>query len=257
MSTVAGTSIGYTAEEAGYDSPCWRYVGATNASGYAVRGGRLVHRRVLEAVGRELAEHIHHECRNTWCINPGHLTAITQAEHSRISALDRLRDAGTGNNAVKAARLRLGLTQPQAAERLGVTRSTFQRWEDSDFQPDDLVIDTLTWRNVPVGNMARNKGARGELEVLNLIREAGWPAATRNFQSGGQGHGDIVHGPQSTHIEVKRTEKMRLWDWIEQAAAESAEGHVPTVVFRRSHSEWMACIPFEELLALLRLREQG
>lgn len=76
----------------------------------------------------------------------------------------------------------------------------------------------------------RNKGARGELEVLELVR-ARWPRATRNFASGAAGNGDIAHGPEGVCLEVVATR----WD----------------------RGPWLAVLELDELLDLLELREKG
>lgn len=100
------------------------------------------------------------------------------------------------------------------------------------------------------------KGARGELEVLTLLHAHGWPAAHRNFASGARGHGDIAHGPAGVVLEVKRHGgRLDLPAAVRQAQAAAGPHDVPVVAHRRDGEEWMATLPFDELLALLRLRE--
>lgn len=72
------------------DTPCWLWLGCLNSKGYAVRGtqdaGRyLVHRRVYENAHGQLAPgaQVHHRCEITRCVNPGHLDALVQLEHTR------------------------------------------------------------------------------------------------------------------------------------------------------------------------------
>lgn len=101
----------------------------------------------------------------------------------------------------------------------------------------------------------RNKGSRGEAEVVEMIR-VHWPRATRNFASGAAGNGDIAHGPANTSIEVKRTERAEPWKWWEQAERD-ADGRMPVVAFRRSRAPWLAIVELDELLALLAHRERG
>lgn len=101
----------------------------------------------------------------------------------------------------------------------------------------------------------RSKGNRAEREIIDLLRAHGWTGARRNFQSGGQGGGDIIGGPADVHVEVKHHERCSIWDWILQAESEARPTDLPLVAFRRNRSGWMACVPLDELLALLRLRE--
>ena len=103
----------------------------------------------------------------------------------------------------------------------------------------------------------RRKGARGELEVLDLVR-ARWPRATRNFASGAAGNGDIAHGPAGVLIECKRTERLRLRDAWSQASRDAGQaGLTPVVATRWNGGPWLAVLELDELLALLELRERG
>jgi len=103
----------------------------------------------------------------------------------------------------------------------------------------------------------RNKGSRGELEVVELVRGR-WPRATRNFASGAAGNGDIAHGPEGVSIEVKRCEKTRLRDWWAQASADADRaGQTPIVATRWNGGPWLGVVELDELLALLELRERA
>lgn len=110
-------------------------------------------------------------------------------------------------------------------------------------------------RRKPLRAQPRSKGNRAEREVIDLLHEYGWPHARRNFQSGGQGGGDIIAGPADVHLEVKHRERCLIWDWVQQAESEARPTDLPVVAFRRNRSQWMAAVPLDELLALLRLRE--
>lgn len=108
-----------------------------------------------------------------------------------------------------------------------------------------------------MSRMSRTKGKTGELEIVHMIQDAGWKQARRTHDGREQAlRGDIANGPQTIHFEVKRTEKTQIWSWWEQAEHDHAETDTPVVVFRRSRSPWLAVIEFDELLALLKLREE-
>lgn len=109
-----------------------------------------------------------------------------------------------------------------------------------------------------MGRMSRDKGSKGEREVVALVQAAGWTAATRNFASGGAGNGDIAFGPAATLIESKFTDNFALRKtWIQAStdAAHAGPGVLPVVAHRWSRGPWLAITELEELLALLRLRE--
>lgn len=110
-------------------------------------------------------------------------------------------------------------------------------------------------RRTPLRAKPRGKGNRAEREIVDMLRKFGWKDARRNWQSGGQGGGDILGGPTDVHVEVKHRERCAIWEWLEQAEAEARPTDMPVVVFRRNRSQWYAAVPMSELLALLRLRE--
>lgn len=111
----------------------------------------------------------------------------------------------------------------------------------------------------------RRKGAEGELEVVELVRAAGWPRATRNWRSGAGGNSDIAHGPAATVIESKRTNALRLrqaWDQVASDAERAGPGVLPVLAHRWDgtrweRAPWLGILELDELLALLALRERS
>lgn len=71
---------------------CWNWTASTR-SGYGAFGvqGRILgaHRVAYERWSGKIPDglHIDHLCRNTRCVNPDHLEAVTQAENTRRGAL--------------------------------------------------------------------------------------------------------------------------------------------------------------------------
>lgn len=116
---------------------------------------------------------------------------------------------------------------------------------------------TPLMRTKPLKAKPRSKGSRFERLVIDMLKAHGWLGAYRNFQSGGQGGGDVIGGPVGVHIEAKHRERCAMWDWIAQAIAEARPTDIPVVVFKRNGSDVYAALPFDQLLALLRLREEA
>lgn len=56
------------------------------------------------------------------------------------------------------------------------------------------------------------------------------------------------------HVESKRQEVARPWQWFEQAREETPPGALTLVAFRRSRSPWLALVPLEELVTELGRR---
>jgi hypothetical protein len=69
--------------------------------------------------------------------------------------------------------------------------------------------------------------------------------------------GDL-YGALPWHVEVKRTERLQLWQAIDQAAGE-CDGKTPLLCFRRNRSDWYAALPLDALLSLIgdRLTTKG
>lgn len=72
------------------ESPCLEWRGCTNAYGYGVvrnHEGKVlqVHRVAYEAVKGPIPDGLvlDHLCRNTVCMNPGHLEPVTRGENVR------------------------------------------------------------------------------------------------------------------------------------------------------------------------------
>lgn len=112
-------------------------------------------------------------------------------------------------------------------------------------------------RRTPLRAQPRSKGNRAEREIIDMLHAFGWKGARRNFQSGGQGGGDVINGPADVHVEVKHRERCAIWEWIAQAEGEARPTDTPAVFFRRNRSQWYAAVPADEYLALLRLRESA
>lgn len=104
----------------------------------------------------------------------------------------------------------------------------------------------------------RVKGATGELEIVHLLRAHGWPQAQRTHDGRIQSmRGDISGGPEAVHIEVKRHERLNVPAALDQIARDANPLDLPLLVHRPSRHAWMATLPLEDLLPLLRLRERG
>lgn len=98
----------------------------------------------------------------------------------------------------------------------------------------------------------RSKGNRAELELREILRSAGYLTARRNFQSGGQGGGDLVDAIPEVHIECKHQEKTKIWEWLAQAETDARPSDIPAVIFRRNRSQFYACISLNDFLGILK-----
>lgn len=105
------------------------------------------------------------------------------------------------------------------------------------------------------GAASRRKGNRAEVEVVRVLRSAGFEAETsRNARNGTQRGEDIVSDfPMS--IEVKNHTRTDLAGWWTQAVEQSG-GAMPVVIHKRvgksNADEWWATMDFQTLIRLIR-----
>ncbi len=96
---------------------------------------------------------------------------------------------------------------------------------------------------------SKRKGNAAELELLHLLEARGLPA-TRNLQQwvGGKGNPDI--SLPALHVEVKRTETLRLSEALNQAQGDAAPGTLPVVMHRMNRGRWIAIMGLPDFLTL-------
>lgn len=102
-----------------------------------------------------------------------------------------------------------------------------------------------------MGKMSREKGKRGEREVAALLCFLGYEASRGQQFHGGPDSPDVV-GLPGIHIEVKRTEKLALYEAMEQSQRDCGEGELPIVVHRRNGKKWVVCMRFEDFMQLYK-----
>lgn len=100
---------------------------------------------------------------------------------------------------------------------------------------------------------SRSKGKRGELEFAHYLTAYGFPARRGQQFSGGKDSPDVVcEALPGIHWEVKRTEAGNPYNWLEQAIEDAGANKIPAVAHRRSGRAWMAIVPMEDFLNLVR-----
>lgn len=94
-----------------------------------------------------------------------------------------------------------------------------------------------------MGRSSREKGKRGEREVVTALRMVGYDAR-RGFQSRAGTDECDVEGTEYW-IECKRGRRVNLRGAWKQAAADT-DGRPPVVVWRDDRAEWMVLLSLEE-----------
>lgn len=100
------------------------------------------------------------------------------------------------------------------------------------------------------GKRSQRKGADGERELAAILREYGYPIE----RGGSMSFGDVpdLVGLPGIHIEVKRTEQVRLSEWMAQATRDSKRFRdgLPTVFHRRSREPWHVTMSLSDFMTL-------
>lgn len=99
---------------------------------------------------------------------------------------------------------------------------------------------------------SREKGCRGERELAAYLRDRGFEAIRGQQHAGGADSQDVKHNVPGVHIECKRVERGNLYDWLHQAQRDAGPGNTPVVMHRRNKKEWVAILPLDDYLTLIR-----
>lgn len=102
-----------------------------------------------------------------------------------------------------------------------------------------------------MGKASRDKGKRGERELASKLREHGYDARRGVQYHGGPDSPDVI-GLEGVHIEVKRVERLSLYDALSQAKADAGPGEMPVVMHRRNNCEWVVIQPLEDWINLYK-----
>ena len=99
---------------------------------------------------------------------------------------------------------------------------------------------------------ARQKGARGEREWRDQLREAGYTARRGQQFSGGSDSPDVICDELAgvIHFEVKRVQALNIHAAVEQATRDGA-GKTPVVAHRKNNQPWLVTILAKDFFKLL------
>ena len=98
------------------------------------------------------------------------------------------------------------------------------------------------------GKMSRNKGKRGERE---FAKKLGYNARRGIQFRGGEDSPDVVSDLEEFHFEVKRTERLSLWDALAQASRDSGN-KIPIVAHRKNHKPWVIILTLDDFKRIIK-----
>ena len=103
---------------------------------------------------------------------------------------------------------------------------------------------------------SKAKGAKGERELSNKLKDYGYNTRRGQQYCGANGDADVV-GLEGIHIEVKRVERLNLYDAMAQAKHDKKESEKPTVFHRKDRHEWLVTMTLDDWIDLYREWSNG
>ena len=85
---------------------------------------------------------------------------------------------------------------------------------------------------------SRQKGARAERELANLLKKYGYETRRGQQYSGANGDADVV-GLDKIHIECKRVERLNIDDAVAQSVRDARGSETPVVMHRKNNQQWL------------------
>ena len=108
---------------------------------------------------------------------------------------------------------------------------------------------SLVGKEQQMGKSQREKGKRGEREVASILRDYGYHGRRGQQYSGATGEADVV-GLPGVHIEVKRVEKLNIYDAISQSKRDARIGEEPVVFHRKDNHDWLVTMPADVFMRM-------
>ena len=96
---------------------------------------------------------------------------------------------------------------------------------------------------------SRQKGARGERELAEKLREYGYETRRGQQYSGANGDADVV-GIPGIHIECKRVERLNIDEALSQAERDARDGEMPVVMHRKNRAEWKVTMLLDDFMRI-------
>ncbi|MDR1492027.1 MAG: hypothetical protein LBT05_04820 [Planctomycetaceae bacterium] len=104
-----------------------------------------------------------------------------------------------------------------------------------------------------MGLFSRNKGKYGERELARELSRVLGITASRGVQfQGSPDSPDVVTEIPNIHIECKRTERLQIYDAMQQAITDAGISKIPVVLHRRNRKEWLVIVRLNDLPTLVQ-----
>lgn len=104
-----------------------------------------------------------------------------------------------------------------------------------------------------MGKSSRDKGKRGERELVQVLHQLGFATVRRSQQYCGTADSADLVGLPGVHIECKRCEQLSLYRALAQSIDDSADvADMPVVMHRRNGHPWVVVSQLNDWVKLYR-----
>lgn len=103
---------------------------------------------------------------------------------------------------------------------------------------------------------SRDKGARYERKVAEMIREYGYEAERGCQHSGGKDSPDVKHNMKGIHVEAKAVERINIWKALAQSERDAGADEIPIVIFKRNYGESYVALSFDNFMKMFQAYER-
>lgn len=97
---------------------------------------------------------------------------------------------------------------------------------------------------------SKQKGAKGERELANKLKEYGYDCRRTQQFCGKTGQADDVVGLDYIHIECKRVERLNIDEAMEQAVRDTKDDNFPTVFHRKNNKKWLVTMRLDDWIKI-------
>ena len=98
---------------------------------------------------------------------------------------------------------------------------------------------------------SKQKGKTGELELARTLKQYGYDTKRSVQYNGKDGQADVVGLPH-IHCEVKRVEKLNIYNAIDQAKRDAKNNDLPAVFHRKNRCNWLVTMELDDFMKIYK-----
>lgn len=132
----------------------------------------------------------------------------------------------------------------------------YDKEELSEVEALEVALKYLKGQNskATTGKASKEKGKVGEREWSAKCKDQGYDTKRGQQFCGLNGDADVV-GLPGIHQEVKRVEKLNLYDAMEQSIRDAKEEEIPIVAHRKNNCSWLVTMEADSFFKLYKAWE--